>query len=52
MRHSDAEFSLGAAIAGAQLAGPGVFVAMNGRLSSPADPVKNRASGVFEINGS
>lgn len=45
---SDALFNLGFAFAAAQLAAPGVWVAMNGRLFSWDDVRKNREAGIFE----
>jgi len=45
---TDAQFNLGCAVASARLLGPGVFVAMNGRVL-PFDAVrKDRAAGRFE----
>ena len=45
---SDALFNLGFAVAAAQLAAPGVWVAMNGQVFAWNDVHKNRAAGVFE----
>jgi L-asparaginase len=45
--HSDAHFNLGMAVAAAQLAGPGVWIAMNG-IVFPAERVrKDRGAGAF-----
>lgn len=45
--HSDAHFNLGMAVAAAQLAPPGVWIAMNGTVF-PADKVrKDRGAGAF-----
>lgn len=48
---SDAFFNLGFACAAAQLAAPGVWVAMNGQLFAWDDVKKNRAAGIFEQAG-
>lgn len=48
--HSDAGFNLGSALMAVQLAAPGVYIAMNGRLLAADNAVKNRALGVFEPN--
>lgn len=45
---SDAAFNLGFAVAAAQLATPGVYIAMNGRLLAGASAQKNRQLGIFE----
>jgi len=45
---SDAPFNLGYAVAAAQLADAGVWIAMNARLHAWHAVVKNRGSGVFE----
>lgn len=45
---SDALFNLGFACAAATLAAPGVYIAMNGRLFSWNDVMKNRAEGIFQ----
>ena len=45
---SDAVFNLGYAIAAAQLAEPGIWVAMNGRLHRWDSVYKNRTKGIFE----
>jgi L-asparaginase len=45
---SDALFNLGFACAAAQLAAPGVLIAMNGRLHHGLSVRKNRKAGVFE----
>jgi L-asparaginase len=49
VRGSDALFNLGFAFAAAQLAPPGVYVAMNGRLFDWHRVRKNRAEGKFEV---
>ena len=47
LRSTDAIFNVGFAISAAQLAAPGVYIAMNGRVF-PADKVrKDRAAGQF-----
>ncbi len=47
-KNSDAEFNIGFAFAAVQILGPGVYVAMNGRVF-PADRVrKNRDRNCFE----
>ena len=45
---SDALFNLGTAFAAVQLAGPGVWIAMNGRVFAWDKVRKNRAEGLFE----
>lgn len=47
LKHSDAEFSVGFALAATQSLPPGVYVAMNGRISDPATARKARAEGRF-----
>lgn len=47
-KDSDAVFNIGFALACVQLAGPGVHLAMNGRLFDPERVRKNRERGVFE----
>ena len=49
VRGSDALFNFGFALAAAQLSGPGVYVAMNGRLFDWRSVKKNRAHGIFEV---
>ncbi|WP_294948424.1 asparaginase domain-containing protein, partial [Sulfurivirga sp.] len=44
--HSDALFNLGAALMAAQLAQPGVWIAMNGRLLPATTAQKDRSRGV------
>ena len=46
---SDAEFNLGSAIMAAQLAAPGVYVAMNGFLFEAGHVTKDRATGTFRV---
>jgi L-asparaginase len=46
--NSDAVFNLGCALSAVQLAGKGVYVAMNGRVLSWDNVRKNRDLGVFE----
>jgi L-asparaginase len=48
LSNSDAGFNLGCAIIAAQLAPPGIYIAMNGRLLSAEDAEKNRKLGIFE----
>jgi L-asparaginase len=48
VRGSDALFNLGFALAAAQLAAPGVYIAMNGRLFPWNTVKKNRTMGLFE----
>ncbi len=45
---SDAEFNIGFALAAAQALPPGVYIAMNGQLFSPAHVQKNREANRFE----
>lgn len=45
---SDAGFNLGSALMAAQLAEPGIYLAMNGRLLSADKAIKNRRLGLFE----
>ncbi len=45
---SDALFNLGFACAAAQLAAPGVYIAMNGELFMWDNVIKNRAAGHFQ----
>ena len=47
LKHSDAEFNIGFALAAAQSLPPGVYVAMNGRIFDPATARKDRAGGRF-----
>ena len=47
-RDSDAVFNLGCALVGVQILGPGVYIAMNGRIFDPATAVKNVALNRFE----
>lgn len=47
MRHTDAQFNLGFAIASAKLAVPGVYVAMSARLFRAGEVSKDRATGLF-----
>lgn len=47
MRATDAPFNLGAAVATAQLAAPGVYICMSGRIFPAGKVVKDRARGVF-----
>ena len=49
--NSDAVFNLGCALSAVQLAGKGVYVAMNGRVLSWDNVRKNRDLGVFEPIG-
>ena len=47
-RDSDAVFNLGCAVTGAQILGPGVYIAMNGRIYSPHQTRKNVELNRFE----
>lgn len=48
---SDAVFNIGTAIAAVQTLSPGVYIAMNGRVYSPFDIIKNIETGKFEEIG-
>lgn len=48
---SDASFNLGMAFAAAQVAGPGIYIAMSGTVFDAAKVVKDRAKGAFVPNG-
>lgn len=48
MRESDAPFNLGFAFAAVQLLGPGVYVAIQGRVFAAGTVRKNRSTGRFE----
>ena len=45
---SDALFNLGSAIMALELASPGVYIAMHGRLFGYAEVIKNRQAGQFQ----
>ena len=47
-RDSDAIFNLGCALIGVQTLGPGVYIAMNGRIFIPESSVKNVDQNRFE----
>jgi len=47
-RDSDAVFNLGCAVTGAQILGPGVYIAMNGRIYNPHQARKNVELNRFE----
>ena len=47
-RDSDAVFNIGCAVTGAQILGPGVYIAMNGRIYNPQDVRKNVELNRFE----
>lgn len=47
-RESDAEFNIGVAVGAAEALGPGVYLAMNGRIFDPESVRKNRAENRFE----
>ena len=47
-RSTDAVFNVGMAVAAAQLAGPGVYVAMSGQVFTAGDVRKNRDESRFE----
>ena len=48
MRYSDAPFNLGFAMAAVQLLAPGIYIAMNGRLFTHDNVVKNLSEAKFE----
>ncbi len=48
MRYSDAPFNLGFAVSAVQLLEPGIYLAMNGRVFSHDNVVKNVEIGKFE----
>ena len=48
---SDAFFNLGYACAAASLTATGVYIAMNGQLFRWDDVTKNRAKGIFQMQG-
>ncbi|MBU0994238.1 MAG: asparaginase [Proteobacteria bacterium] len=45
---SDAVFNIGCAIGAVQTLSPGVYIAMNGRIYSPFEVIKNLVTGKFE----
>ncbi|MEM8696890.1 MAG: asparaginase domain-containing protein [Pseudomonadota bacterium] len=47
LKHSDAEFNIGFALAAAQSLPAGVYIAMNGQIFDPATARKDRAAGRF-----
>lgn len=47
LKHSDAEFNVGFALAAVQALPPGVYVAMNGQIFDPATTRKDRERGRF-----
>ncbi len=47
-RDSDAVFNIGCAVTGAQILGPGVYLAINGRIFNPHDVRKNVELNRFE----
>ena len=47
-RVTDATFNIGSAIAAVQNLGPGVYLAMNGRILDPHKARKNREKNIFE----
>jgi L-asparaginase len=47
-KHSDAEFNIGFALGALEALGPGVFIAMNGRIFDPRRVRKNREKNRFE----
>lgn len=49
MRDTDAAFNLGMAVATAQTAAPGVYIAMSGQVFPANQVQKNRAAGRFEL---
>ncbi len=50
-KNTDATFNIGCAIAAAQLAAPGVYIAMNGLILPAAEARKNREKRQFERIG-
>ncbi len=48
LRHSDAEFNIGFAVAAVQLLPSGVYIAMNGCIFHPLAAIKNRSRNRFE----
>jgi len=46
---SDAVFNIGCAVIAAQTLGPGIYIAMNGRIWNPEKVRKNREANRFEI---
>lgn len=50
-RGSDAEFNVGTAVGAVQSLGPGVYIAMNGRIWDPLKVRKNVAANRFEALG-
>ncbi len=48
LRNSDAFFNIGCAIVAVQTLGPGIYLAMNGRILDPQKAYKNRALARFE----
>jgi len=49
LRSTDAIFNVGFAVAAAQVLGPGVYIAMNGKVFDAGCVKKNRTEGRFEI---
>mgnify|MGYP002735383848 CR=1 FL=1 len=49
-RGSDAEFNIGCAVGAVQCLGPGVYIAMNGRIWDPLKVRKNVAANRFEAS--
>lgn len=47
-RETDAEFNIGVAVGAVQSLGPGVYLAMNGRIFDPENVRKNRSANRFE----
>jgi L-asparaginase len=50
IKHSDAEFNVGFALAAVQLLPPGIYIAMNGQVFDPAHVHKNRKQLRFEAD--
>lgn len=50
LRHSDAIFNIGYAIAAVQLLAPGIYIAMNGRVFDPLKARKNVEKHQFEYS--
>lgn len=50
IKHSDAEFNLGFALAAVQLLPPGIYIAMNGQVFDPDHVHKNRQQLRFEAD--
>ncbi|MEQ8207438.1 MAG: asparaginase domain-containing protein, partial [Woeseia sp.] len=49
-RSTDAVFNVGMAVAAAQVAAPGVYLAMNGQIFAAGSVRKNREANRFEVS--